>query len=170
MAVKTGPNQSISWGWDFRESGWKTGMDANLVRLDSLLHASVINNTTTAPPGAPTDGDMYIIATGGTGDWSSKDDQIAAWLDDVAAWTYYTPSAGFFIYVVSAAAYYVYSGAAWFALATGIGIPALGTWDDPYVFGAGIAYLWFDNAAGFFRGKIGSAPSAIGDGDLLMWG
>ncbi len=33
----TDPNLGLFYGWEFRESGWKTGMDANLKKLGALV-------------------------------------------------------------------------------------------------------------------------------------
>ncbi len=45
-----------------------------------------------------------------------------------------------------------------------------GTWTNPWIDGNGLAYRWFDDTAGFWRGKIGSVPSAIDDGVLFVNG
>lgn len=161
MAQKTGPNQSIAWGWDYRESGWKTGMDANLVKIDTVLQLAVISDTVTAPPGGPSDGDRYIIPAGATGDWSGKTNQVAAWLTDVAAWTYYVPKSGWNAYVVSKKAEFIFDGSNWV-------LP--GAWTMPYIFGGGLAYLWYDDTAGFLRVKAGSAPASISDGAAILTG
>ena len=37
MAAMQGPNLGVNYGWAARESGWNTGMDANLKLLDAVL-------------------------------------------------------------------------------------------------------------------------------------
>ena len=46
----------------------------------------------------------------------------------------------------------------------------IGTWENPYIFGGGLAYLWIDDDAGFFRGKLAALPVSKTDGNLLLWG
>ena len=41
MAALQGPNLGVNYGWATRESGWNTGMDANLKLLDAVLQLSV---------------------------------------------------------------------------------------------------------------------------------
>ena len=45
-----------------------------------------------------------------------------------------------------------------------------GTWGNPYIFAGGLAYLWIDDDAGFFRGKLAALPVSKTDGNLLLWG
>jgi hypothetical protein len=67
--------------------------------IDALFMCSVINRTTTAPPGSPANGDAYIVATGGTGAWATHDKSIAIWTTDnpvtpSGLWEFYAPTAG----------------------------------------------------------------------------
>lgn len=55
--------------------------------------ASVKNQTTTAPPGAPATGDRYVIASPATGAWVGLEEKIAEWSG--TAWIYSTPNEGF---------------------------------------------------------------------------
>jgi len=168
MAATVGGNLGLSHSWAFRESGWKTGNDANLLKLDGIVQLGVISNVVTAPPGGESDGDRYIIPAGATGAWSGKTNQIAIYV--VNAYTYYIPAAGYLCYVTADTNIYVYSGAAWVAVAGGAGPLPAGTWSDPFVYGSGAAYGWFNATLGFFMGKIGSAPSADDDGNFIPWG
>lgn len=44
-----------------------------LTRLDALVQTVVVSRTTTAQPGAPADGDLWILPSGATGaDWSAR--------------------------------------------------------------------------------------------------
>jgi hypothetical protein len=38
--------------------------------LEALAQPSIISRVLTAPPGSPVDGDLYMPASGSTGDWS----------------------------------------------------------------------------------------------------
>ncbi len=58
---------------------------------------SVLDNTLTAPPGSPTIGDAYLVATGGTGAWSGHDDQVAVYT--VRGWEFVIFGTGRLIYV-----------------------------------------------------------------------
>lgn len=65
--------------------------------VDSLVqgvewHKSVADRDLDTPPGAPSTGDRYIVATGGTGAWSGHDMEIAEW--DGAAWVFTAPTLG----------------------------------------------------------------------------
>uniref|UniRef100_A0A6M3J8R6 Uncharacterized protein n=1 Tax=viral metagenome TaxID=1070528 RepID=A0A6M3J8R6_9ZZZZ len=37
----------------------------------------VLDKTLATPPGSPSDGDAYVVASGGTGDWLGHDDEVA---------------------------------------------------------------------------------------------
>lgn len=52
----------------------------------------VLSSTLATPPGSPTSGDRYIVATGGTGAWSTKDGYIAQY--NGSGWDFTAPSAG----------------------------------------------------------------------------
>ena len=45
--------------------------------FDTLVDATIIDMTSTAPPGSPTTGDAYIIAVAATGDWVDEDGNLA---------------------------------------------------------------------------------------------
>ncbi len=60
--------------------------------LDAVVQLSVLNRSTSSPPAQPSDGDRFIVAAGATGDWTGKEQQIAAWQDN--AWAFYPPETG----------------------------------------------------------------------------
>src|SRR5688500_20314795 len=68
-----------------------------LERLDDLVQLSVKDRNLSGPPGAPVDGDRYIVAAGATGAWLGRDHQIAAWSG--GAWTFHTPREGWLAWV-----------------------------------------------------------------------
>jgi hypothetical protein len=48
---------------------------------------------------------------------------------------------------------------------------ALGTWQNPYKFANGAAYIWFDTTTGMFRGRRdGTLPGTETDGDFIPMG
>lgn len=52
MAASTEPRSGLQYGWNAGESGWNTGMDANLLKLGRVgVHLSVKDRDLTAPPG-----------------------------------------------------------------------------------------------------------------------
>jgi len=82
-----------------------------LQRIDQLVQQTVINRTTTAPPGSPSEGHAYVIASPATGDWVGRENQIAAWI--TGAWFYFTPRAGWVIWDESANKHFAYVSGAW---------------------------------------------------------
>jgi Protein of unknown function (DUF2793) len=65
------------------------GLNLALNVIDALLNTRVINMTTTAPPGSPADGDMYVVGAGATGAWATHDHAFARWVADGAFWQFY---------------------------------------------------------------------------------
>ena len=120
MAASTGPNLGMLQRWAARESGWNTGMDANLLALDALVMASVKNLTTSAPPGSPANGDGYIVKATGTGAWAGHDTHIAVYDSVGAAWKFYTPKAGWVVFDQATALLYYWSGSAWVKYERGV--------------------------------------------------
>jgi hypothetical protein len=113
MAAKTDPNSGINHSWAFGESGWNTGMDANLKKISRVgFHATVLDRDLATPPGSPSDGDAYIIASGGTGDWSGHDGKVAYWDDPADEWDIYTPAEGWKVWVADENTFYVHNGSA----------------------------------------------------------
>ena len=87
--------------------------------LDVLVQLAVLDRDLAAPPGSPHEGDSYVVATGGSGGWSGKDGQIAAWLD--GGWTFLQPHAGWLAFALDEAALIFFDGAAWTAFS---GLPS----------------------------------------------
>lgn len=83
--------------------------------IDILLDRTVKSITITTPPASSAEGDAYIIAVNATGDWLSKDGQIAQYIG--GSWKYYTPRQGWLFYVVDVAKYYKRSASAWMVTA-----------------------------------------------------
>jgi len=81
-----------------------------LNRLDVMTAPSVVNATTTAPPGAPTDGQAWIVAAGATGAWAGKDGQIAAWF---GGWQFFVPADGWKVWDASAGRQITFDGTVW---------------------------------------------------------
>jgi hypothetical protein len=73
----TDPNLGLNYGWTLGESGWDTGMDANLKRLGAVVGLSVKDRDLTTPPASPANGDRYLVPAAATGVWAGKTNQIA---------------------------------------------------------------------------------------------
>lgn len=58
--------------------------------VDILLNSAIIDKDLTAPPGAPTNGDLYIVGAGATGAWATHDKALAYYR---SGWVFY-PSSG----------------------------------------------------------------------------
>lgn len=79
--------------------------------LDGMVQLAVVSRVLTAPPGSPTDGDRYIVASGATGLWTGWDLNVAFWID--GAWVRLIPRPGWVAYSVADADFYSWTGAAW---------------------------------------------------------
>lgn len=91
----------------FRDGAWqKVG---NLATWQNT-----ILGTLSAPPGAPDDGDRYLIGASPTGLWAGRDDQIAEWTDANSIWIFTLPVAGMVVRDENAPNNnIVYNGTAW---------------------------------------------------------
>jgi hypothetical protein len=83
-------------------------------RLDATVQLSVKDRHLTNPPGAPSDGDRYIVASGGSGDWASWDLNIAWYVDGV--WTKLVPRGGWIAYLEDENLVLIHDGADWVKL------------------------------------------------------
>ena len=74
---------------------------------------TVLDKDLSAPPGAPSDGDRYIVDTGGSGAWNGQDGNIAEWSDAANAWEFTTPELGWFVFTTDDEELLYWEGAAW---------------------------------------------------------
>lgn len=89
--------------------------------LDTLVQLAVLDRDLTAPPGAPAEGQRWIVKAGATGLWAGHNNAIAAWQD--GAWLFDTPRTGWVAFVADEGTLVVWNGAAWgdfFATVTSI--------------------------------------------------
>lgn len=100
---RTLPGLSLYGFWNLG-SGYKAQMDANWLALSALAQLRVLSRVT-ALPGSPTDGDIYIVPTGG--------DANKVAVRDNGAWSYFVPAEGYFAYVVDEDVFVWWSGTAW---------------------------------------------------------
>lgn len=110
-------NLGLNNGWNTAASGWKAGMDSDLLFLDGLVQPNVISSTTTAPPGSPAAGDRYLVPpAGATGAWAGKANQYTVWsgaANATPAWAFVAPLEGWEIYIVDKARWVTFFGSAW---------------------------------------------------------
>jgi len=109
----TDPNLGLNYGWTLGESGWDTGMDANLKRLGAVVGLSVKDRDLTAPPASPANGDRYLVPAAATGAWVGKTNQIAARIADV--WEFHLPKIGWLCYIEDEAKLSAFKATGWSA-------------------------------------------------------
>lgn len=120
MAMKTEPRNGINYGWNLGESGWKDGMDANLIKIGHVgLHLSILDRHLDTPPGSPSDGDTYIPIATAVGDWVGEEGNIAIWNDDASVWVFYIPRIGYMAYIEDEEKLYIYKASGWVVVVTG---------------------------------------------------
>ena len=82
-----------------------------LLRIDALVHVSVISLTVVLPPTNPTLGDSYIIPIGANGAWAQHPNEIAT--SQAGGWTYLKPIAGCIVWSQAANAQTLFDGVRW---------------------------------------------------------
>ncbi|MCO5064442.1 MAG: DUF2793 domain-containing protein [Rhizobiaceae bacterium] len=90
-----------------------------LRRLDALVQLAVLSRELAASPGAPGEGDRYIVGAPASGDWVGHEGEIAAWQD--GAWEFYLPRPGWIATVLDEDAACFWDGESWRALGGGTG-------------------------------------------------
>ena len=75
---------------------------------------SVLDKDLATPPGAPSSGDRYIVASGGTDAWSGEDNNIAEW--NGSSWDFTAAAESMSCWVEDENVLYVYNGSAWVKL------------------------------------------------------
>lgn len=92
---------------------------------------AVISAAIATPPGSPSFGDRYIVASSPTGAWSGHTNAVARW--NGSAWLFQVPTAGRFAYNEATTSYLKFDGANWVAFT------ASGTLQSAYDAGATIS-------------------------------
>lgn len=93
----------------------ETLVNEGLVKIDALLNRGAISQATATPPGSPSDGDLYIISTSATGDWSGHDKKVT-YYDTSKGWVILTPNEGMTLWVNDEDELYSYDGTDWIAI------------------------------------------------------
>ena len=104
MTARTLPGLGLTGFWDQGYTGWKDANDVNLLTLSAIAQLAVLSKTT-ALPGSPTDGMIYIVPSGGNAN------KVA--VRDNAGWVYLTPQVGWRAWVVDTSSTVVWDGTAW---------------------------------------------------------
>ena len=86
------------------------------IGLDALAQASAIDKDLSTPPGAPSDGDTYIVGSSPTGAWAGNADAIAYFYN--GEWYLYPAKDGWVCFVQDEAKFYAYNSGAWVLLST----------------------------------------------------
>lgn len=81
--------------------------------LDALVQLTVLDRDLTAPPGAPVNGQRYIVAASPTGAWSGHAGHVAAYQD--GAWAFFAPAEGWLAWVADEDRLVAWNGASWVA-------------------------------------------------------
>lgn len=79
--------------------------------LDTLVQLTVLQDDLASPPAAPQNGDSYILPAAASGEWAGQDQAIAVYEEN--AWTYYTPKAGWCVWVEDLNSAQVFNGTEW---------------------------------------------------------
>jgi Protein of unknown function (DUF2793) len=111
---------------DFQADGSLYGDDIRHVlrMLQVLVEPNVISLGLNTPPGAPNNGDTYIVAAGGTGVWLGQDQNIAYWTTDNPKnpggdGEFYTPLKGWLASNQADGNLYKYTGSVWAVFGSG---------------------------------------------------
>lgn len=83
-----------------------------LSRIDAILNTAAVDRGINTPPGSPSQGDVYIIGSSPTGDWSGKGLNVA-YFDGV--WRFIAPHEGLTLWVADEDLLYTFDGSAWVA-------------------------------------------------------
>lgn len=127
-------------------------VNAALAMLDAILNTGIIDKDLTTPPVSPVSGSLYIVASGATGAWAGKDNQIA-WFNQT--WRFIAPSEGLTFWVRDEDKLYSWNSTAWVSTLEALTTPqfariGLGTAPDGThiinLFGPSILY---NGSAGF---------------------
>ena len=82
--------------------------------LDALVQISVKSATLSAPPGAPADGQRWIIGPAPNSLWAGRATQIAAWQD--GAWVFDAPKVGWLAWNEVTLSSLIFSAGSWVSL------------------------------------------------------
>ena len=82
-----------------------------LVRIDLALHPAVEGAPAADPPADPVEGQCWIVAPPGSGDWEGRDGMLAMWTE--GGWRFLEPAAGTLAWNKAASLPLLWDGAQW---------------------------------------------------------
>lgn len=86
--------------------------DVELLQVDHLdWPNAIINATRTSPPGSPSSGDRYIVASSPTGAWTGHATHIARWSG--SSWDFQVPTNGRRVFNEATGAVWKFNGTSW---------------------------------------------------------
>jgi hypothetical protein len=78
------------------QSGAEITVNEGLVLLDAMVQCTVLEVDLNAPPGSPTNGDVYFLYGGSaSGAWSGHDNEFAVYFD---GWRFIAPGEGWLLF------------------------------------------------------------------------
>lgn len=100
------------------ENGWGDDYSKNMRILDMLVQGRVLDKDLSTPPGSPAAGDVYIVGAAPTGAWTGQATKLARWNGATGGaptntWEFFTPKAGWEMWVVDESLKYRFNGSAW---------------------------------------------------------
>jgi hypothetical protein len=98
---------------------------AFLRMFQAIIQPNVINMTTSAAPGSPTNGDTYVVAPTGSGAWTGQSNAVAYWSTDNpnspgGEWEFYTPLSGWIVADRNTGFMFRFNGAVWVQMPVGV--------------------------------------------------
>jgi hypothetical protein len=106
------------------QAGKELTFNNAMKRIDATVNLAVSSRTTTAPPGTPENGEVFLVPASATGAWAGMDGKLAFYN---AGWEFLTPVEGWRCWVVDDAEEIVLTDTGWVQIG---GLPATG-WEDP---------------------------------------
>ena len=82
-----------------------------LTRIDLALHPAVEGAPAAAPPPEPAEGQCWIVAAAGEGEWEGRDGQLAMWSE--GGWRFAAPTPGMIAWNKSASLPLLWDGWQW---------------------------------------------------------
>lgn len=113
------------------QAGKEVTLAEALNMLDGLVMPAIINRTTTAAPGSPAQGDMYLVAAAATGVWAGSSGKLAIFIG--SAWEFIVPLEGFSVWDKGADEAVRYDGAAWKTYGANYTLKGTATYDPPSI-------------------------------------
>lgn len=89
-------------------------VNESLAMLDAIIQLSVINMTSSVPPGSPVEGDRYIVSAAATLEWVGWEDSVAVFSNNI--WIELVPSEGWKAYDENTLTELVFEGSSWIPL------------------------------------------------------